>query len=649
MAVREIVANAIRRRVRRENDQAIAGLDAIVAARHERVRVPHDGADDAVERSSQLLQRPPPESDWDVELEDPTGAALDEREQPCRAALNLMEHRGHRRATGRDRDIDADTFEQPEVGALADARDDASNAELAGEEGCQQVPLVVVDDADQHIAASDVLLLQQLEIRTIAVDDQGMAQPSGNHLAARRVVLDQNQVNRVVLSIQALSKLKPDVAAADDSDMLSPGIGGAGYARANLPERVRHTHHNGPVPRSQLARTPRDEELFASSHSHDQRTVRQVQISDTTAGKERVGIDSVFNELNRPIGERLRIERPGDTHDALHVFGELRLGPDHPIDAKGCKAAAFRRIQGEVLARHETDRACLSQLPRHGTSDDIDLVQASAGYENVGAIDLRAGQHVRAGTVAQNELHVQAFESVGNLRGMVYDENVVLDRQRLRQRKPNLSATDDDAAHWCEIVLSRRAEPANSRADTLAKRRLKPPRKRCVGPHKGYVVDCGRIGVPYQNNPVKSRSTRVLCQLLVLLGVVALTASVVAAQAVNLKPGRYEVSVEMEMANSPTKMPPMKDTQCITAEDLKDFSRLLVDSEERERCKISDYRATGSKVTFNATCVEDGETYKMDAEMMFAGDSFTGMMRSNHKGQAMTIKSVAKRTGACVK
>jgi hypothetical protein len=39
----------------------------------------------------------------------------------------------------------------------------------------------------------------------------------------------------------------------------------------------------------------------------------------------------------------------------------------------------------------------------------------------------------------------------------------------------------------------------------------------------------------------------------------------------------------------------------------------------------------------------------MDAEMMFAGDSFTGMMSSNHKGQAMTIKSVAKRIGDCVK
>jgi Protein of unknown function (DUF3617) len=65
--------------------------------------------------------------------------------------------------------------------------------------------------------------------------------------------------------------------------------------------------------------------------------------------------------------------------------------------------------------------------------------------------------------------------------------------------------------------------------------------------------------------------------------------------------------------------------------------------------KLSDYRTVGNKVTFNATCVEDGETYRMDVEMMFAGDSFTGMMRSNHKGQAMTIKTVAKRIGDCVK
>jgi hypothetical protein len=39
----------------------------------------------------------------------------------------------------------------------------------------------------------------------------------------------------------------------------------------------------------------------------------------------------------------------------------------------------------------------------------------------------------------------------------------------------------------------------------------------------------------------------------------------------------------------------------------------------------------------------------MDVEMMVAGNSFTGLMRSNHKGQAMTIMTVAKRIGDCVK
>jgi hypothetical protein len=136
--------------------------------------------------------------------------------------------------------------------------------------------------------------------------------------------------------------------------------------------------------------------------------------------------------------------------------------------------------------------------------------------------------------------------------------------------------------------------------------------------------------------------------VLIWFGVVAVTVSL-AAQAVNLKPGRYEATVEMELAGSPTKMPPIKDTQCLTAEDLKDLSNFLAGSDEPEQCKISDYRNVGNKVTFNATCAEDGRSYSMNVELMFSGESFTGLMKSTDKGKEMTIRTVAKRIGDCVK
>ena len=134
--------------------------------------------------------------------------------------------------------------------------------------------------------------------------------------------------------------------------------------------------------------------------------------------------------------------------------------------------------------------------------------------------------------------------------------------------------------------------------------------------------------------------------LLTLVALVALTVPAV-AQTVNLRPGKYEVTAEMHGATMPM-IAPQKDSQCITAEDLKDLSKAMMKGEEAENCKVSDYKVSGNKVTFNTTCVEDGERYTMSSEMTFAGDSYTGLMKSNHPEFAMTIKTTAKRVGDCV-
>jgi hypothetical protein len=74
----------------------------------------------------------------------------------------------------------------------------------------------------------------------------------------------------------------------------------------------------------------------------------------------------------------------------------------------------------------------------------------------------------------------------------------------------------------------------------------------------------------------------------------------------------------------------------------------MVDPEELEQCKISGYRSTGNKVSFQTICTEDGVTSETTVEMTFSGDSFTGLAQSTSKGREMKMRTTAKRTPGTV-
>jgi hypothetical protein len=133
---------------------------------------------------------------------------------------------------------------------------------------------------------------------------------------------------------------------------------------------------------------------------------------------------------------------------------------------------------------------------------------------------------------------------------------------------------------------------------------------------------------------------------LVLLFMAA--ATVVAAQSVTLRPGRYETNAVMDMPGM--KIAPVKDFDCITQADLKDFSKKLIDPDQAKGCKVSNYKVIGNLLTFNTDC-KDGDTrVAMSTEMTFTADSYTGVLKSKDQdGRVMNIKMTAKRVGECTK
>jgi hypothetical protein len=132
--------------------------------------------------------------------------------------------------------------------------------------------------------------------------------------------------------------------------------------------------------------------------------------------------------------------------------------------------------------------------------------------------------------------------------------------------------------------------------------------------------------------------------LTVAFGVLA--AVTVAAQS-PMRPGRWEVTMQMQMANMPMQMPEMKTTRCVTAEELKDPQKAVPGaSQNPNACKVSDYKVTGSIVTWNIAC---GPPQEMSGsgEITFSNDTYAGAMKMTTPQGVTTMKTTGKRVGDC--
>lgn len=131
-----------------------------------------------------------------------------------------------------------------------------------------------------------------------------------------------------------------------------------------------------------------------------------------------------------------------------------------------------------------------------------------------------------------------------------------------------------------------------------------------------------------------------LTSLSIVLGTVATPAQV------SLRPGRYEVTAEMNLAGFPSK--PQTDVDCLTERDVADLTRLLLRDESTEGCKTSNVKWSGSTLTFDTECDVDGERYGSTVDLTFTPDTYKGTMRMTMSdGKVTVLKMSARRVGEC--
>jgi len=115
-----------------------------------------------------------------------------------------------------------------------------------------------------------------------------------------------------------------------------------------------------------------------------------------------------------------------------------------------------------------------------------------------------------------------------------------------------------------------------------------------------------------------------------------------------MRPGRWEITMQMAMPNMPMQMPAVKSTQCITQAqlDAPDKGLPTGPAKNANECKMSEYKQAGDTVTWKIAC-SGQQAMTGSGELRFTGDTYEGVMQMAMDQQQMTMKYSGKRLGDC--
>jgi len=118
------------------------------------------------------------------------------------------------------------------------------------------------------------------------------------------------------------------------------------------------------------------------------------------------------------------------------------------------------------------------------------------------------------------------------------------------------------------------------------------------------------------------------------------------AWGLDLEPGKYEITIRMEVPGMPGGMPPQTMTQCLNEQHPVPGS-----SFDPQGCKMTDMRTQGNTVSYMITCNQPGMEAEITGEMFFKGDSFDGstktIMGPEAGGMNLITLVTGKRIGKC--
>lgn len=118
------------------------------------------------------------------------------------------------------------------------------------------------------------------------------------------------------------------------------------------------------------------------------------------------------------------------------------------------------------------------------------------------------------------------------------------------------------------------------------------------------------------------------------------------AAALDLNPGRYEITAKVQMPGMPGGGGSQTSIQCLTVHNL-----LPGISAGARGCKLEEMNTRGDTVTYTMVCGPQGMSSRSTGRIIFRGDTFEGASRTEMGPSAggMTVTTVieGKRIGRC--
>ena len=109
------------------------------------------------------------------------------------------------------------------------------------------------------------------------------------------------------------------------------------------------------------------------------------------------------------------------------------------------------------------------------------------------------------------------------------------------------------------------------------------------------------------------------------------------------RPGKWQLTMEMEMPGMPMKMPPQTFTNCVTKE-MADKPEPPKGKKDND-CQVYDYKIDGNVVSWKVKC--EKQNVMGDGKMTFTGDTYEGVTHMKMGEHEVTTKLTGKRLGDC--
>lgn len=135
-------------------------------------------------------------------------------------------------------------------------------------------------------------------------------------------------------------------------------------------------------------------------------------------------------------------------------------------------------------------------------------------------------------------------------------------------------------------------------------------------------------------------------RIFVLATAILLWFVVPVAAAPDMREGEWEMTMTMEMPGLPFAMPPIKNTVCLTKEEM-----VPQKAEAGQNCAMKEQKTVGNTVSWVMECKDENGTMHSEGKITYQGDSFSGTINSTTTSPDGTMpinqKISGRRLGAC--